>query len=511
MGIDLFNGWIPHASQRKFLESRSRYICFAGQVGPGKTTALCWKAFWLSMNYPRNLGYLGRWVEEHLYDTTLASWKECFPIEKFGNIMRYIGGETEPKGIEIAARDPNNPELLSWDYKSTIKLVPLSKSSRWPGGQLGFFAIDQAEQIPEVKTWTDLMRRLRRKNVPYADQHGFCTANYEANWDWMNELFNEHKIENRTMPEEEASKFECIESLPEETDKNFGPGYRKEQMAVLPPLQAKTLIQGINVRTIGRVYKPWNEDVHVRNFEFEEVEKQYGGLSFVMGYDYGMEPDPTAVVFIGVDRQGRCWVRAEHIKTDTTIKDDTLTGKPGHETLIKDIAARIGFPIERSRFVSGWDSFGKRHTGLRIVDEWSRMFHWTPANCDNDAGIMRVLTLLTTCPKKMDGDENDLPLLIVHKECEQLRYSMSYYKYSEDGSGKPAKKQVPGIKDVQDALRMAVMDAVTPHEPIPVKSSILTVKSYADIIKRNKQGRREGFWVPVIGGVDPASERPRKY
>jgi len=508
MPLDLFNGLEPHPSQKKFLQSHSRFICFGGLVGPGKTSALCWKIFWLCVNYPRNFGFLSRWVEDHLWDTTLENWKELFPLEKYGDIMRYVGGDRQPDGIEIAARHPDDPDVLSWDYKSVIKLVPLSNPKRFPGGQIGFYGVDQGEQVPDASTWTDLMRRMRRKNIPWVNQHGLMTANYEANFDWIQEMFIDHKVENRSMPPEEAAKFEFIEADPAETDANFGPAYRKEQLAVLPPLKAKTLIQGINVRTIGRVYKEWNEEVHVKNFEFQQVAEEYGGLNYILAYDYGMSPDPTAVVFIGVDRAGRCWVRAEHVANDLTVKDNTLGEmKPGHETIVRDIAARIGFPLDRARFTAGWDVFGKRHTGLRICDEWGRDFPWQPANCDVDAGIMRVNTLLQTCPKRVDSEEKDIPLLIIHTECEQAKYSFQYYKYADDGSGKPQKKQTPGIKDVADAIRMGVMEAITPRSPAPAKSSVLTAKTYDQIIKARKRGRKEGFWIPVIGGVDPASER----
>ena len=509
--LNLFRGWTPRPTQRRVLECQKRHIMVGGPVGPGKTAGVLWKIYWLCVNFPRNLFLIGRWVEEHLYETTIPSWKELFPEEEFGHVMRYLGGDKEPYGVEIAARDPADPEKLSWDAKSEIRFVPLSIAKRLPGGQIGGFLVEQAEQVPTAETWANLARRMRRKCIPWANQHGLGTCNYEENIDWIIEMWIDGKIENRPLPDEFRANTEFIEAPASETDANFGDQYRREQLAMLPPLKAKMLIEGIMVRNVGRVYKDWNEDIHVQSFEFSEVAEQRGGLTFILAYDYGMSPDPTAILFMAVDGQERVWIRAEHVLTDTTVKDDEVAGKKGHEAIVREIAERIGFPINRASFPSGWDVFGKQHTRLRIADEWSDDFVWHPANCDVQEGILRVSTLLVTRPKKVDNPEEfDLPLLQMHPECENTRYAMASYRYADDGSGKPARKQTPGIKDTADALRYGCLDAVAPHAPKAEKSSILTPKAYDAITRANrKSGRKWAFWVPVTGGVDPAKRFPK--
>lgn len=159
--------WSKLPAQEKFLTAPEPFTCFSGGFGSGKTTALCAKVILLMTAIPNNLGYLGRLDGKSLRHSTLLSLLDMLPKE-------FIRKHNEQNGFIQLHQDVGGSKLVYGDFKdlNDLKNIPL-----------GFFAIDQMEEVPS-KVWEYLAGRIRRRTPVLTDQgsrqyyvHGSCPLN----------------------------------------------------------------------------------------------------------------------------------------------------------------------------------------------------------------------------------------------------------------------------------------------------------------------------------------------
>lgn len=161
-------------SQRAFIFSPARYSAIAGGFASGKSYATALKGVILSAAFPGNLGqalcYRGVDVEKRL-----------FPI--------FMEEVIPPRWIRKTTKRPFNIVLRN---NSVINLEALHDASagagtktRRLGSSLGWFAIDQAEEIQE-EHFNAMMSRLRRRRIP--KKFGFMNLN-PAGRDWIYDKF----------------------------------------------------------------------------------------------------------------------------------------------------------------------------------------------------------------------------------------------------------------------------------------------------------------------------------
>ena len=138
--------WSKLQAQYDFLTSTESYTMFASGFGTGKTSSLAAKVL-LLLFVPNNLGYLGRLDGKALRASTMQSIYDMLPKE-------YLAQHNDQKGFLRLKAEYGGGKLIYGDLKdlNDLKNIPL-----------GFFAIDQAEEIPE-DVWKYLVGRLRRKN-----------------------------------------------------------------------------------------------------------------------------------------------------------------------------------------------------------------------------------------------------------------------------------------------------------------------------------------------------------
>ena len=138
--------WNKFPSQQDFLTSTEPYTMFSGGFSSGKTTALVAKVVLLLL-IPNNLGYLGRLDGKALRASTMQTLYEMLPKE-------YLSQHNDQKGFLRLKTEYGGGKLIYGDFKdlNDLKNIPL-----------GFFAIDQTEEVPE-DVWKYLVGRLRRKN-----------------------------------------------------------------------------------------------------------------------------------------------------------------------------------------------------------------------------------------------------------------------------------------------------------------------------------------------------------
>lgn len=168
---DIWKEWTLNPKQEEFLRSDKRYKLFSGGFGAGKTLALELNVLNLLLKYPGNLGLLGRMTYQDLRDTVQKEMLQMIP--KFW-IKSYNKSE---RRLTLF----NDSELL---FKHLDKISEQEVKSL----NLGFFAIDQAEQVTEP-VYLALKGRLRRQN---ASNQGLMSSNPANTW-----LFREFKQANK--------------------------------------------------------------------------------------------------------------------------------------------------------------------------------------------------------------------------------------------------------------------------------------------------------------------------
>ena len=138
--------WDKLPAQHEYLTSTFPFTMSSGGFGTGKTTTLVAKVVLLLL-IPNNLGYLGRLDGKALRASTMQTLYEMLPKE-------YLSQHNDQKGFLRLKAEHGGGKLIYGDFKdlNDLKNIPL-----------GFFAIDQAEEIPE-DVWKYLVGRLRRKN-----------------------------------------------------------------------------------------------------------------------------------------------------------------------------------------------------------------------------------------------------------------------------------------------------------------------------------------------------------
>lgn len=466
--VDIFNGFTPLPSQETFLGVTEKFVCWGGPVRDGKTWGLIWWLYSLAWCYPGNLLVLGRWVKEHLYNSTLATFKRLYPSDRYP--ITYYPNEEQTEEI----RFPN---------KSKILLVPLADRKRWPGAELGGFGIDQVEQCTR-ETWTDLERRVCLMTVPEGSHGGRGVANFEANWDWCRDLF----VDKIGLTENVKHLYKYVEFDERYNDKNLPANYREERIGSMSPLEADRLMRGIDHRKIGKIYKKWDETRHVKLFELDDL----GPCRYIVSYDYGRE-HPTAILLGAVDRNGRIWILAEHYEREMDV--------PEHEMAVQRLVSELNYPLAEASFTAGWDIFSVKSNGKNIADEWSSAFKWDSAPHGPGAIATRIERTSNCLADMTDGN----PGVVVHPRCVNLRYEIARYKYKDDGSGVPARPTETYRDDAVDALGIMCEKAMAAPGEAPAKSSVLTPQSYQRMLKMSRPGRRFGYWIPVAGEQDPAT------
>ena len=157
-----------------------RFQAYGGGFANGKTSAGVVKAIILSTMFPENQGMICRWEGNDLRTSTMQEFFKICPPQ-------IIEKKNEQMGIIKFKRAYGGSTILYQGLKD--KLV---------GTNLGWFWIDQAEEVPEDR-FADLVGRLRKETalyneeqhlIGYAPQYGFVTFNPEGSNHWLHRFFH---------------------------------------------------------------------------------------------------------------------------------------------------------------------------------------------------------------------------------------------------------------------------------------------------------------------------------
>jgi len=227
--------WELLPSQEIFWEAQDRYILFSGGVGCGKSMIMLLRVIYECMSQDNNYFLVGRTTYGEIHDVLIKEFME-------------LCHET---WINSYTKTPHPTLVLNTFSGKTSTIIFRNLDSLSQGELLGLnlggFAIDQAEDIPEAVFLT-LKGRLRRGGI----QHRvFMTSNPKLSW-----LY-------RAFKQEPEDNYKLIEASTMENEKNLPAEYIKDLMNY-PPSWKRQYLDGI-----------WDEGLLADNIVFarEFIEK----------------------------------------------------------------------------------------------------------------------------------------------------------------------------------------------------------------------------------------------
>jgi hypothetical protein len=241
------------------------------------------EALELCFRYPGNRGLIGRKDFTDLRDTTIRTFFDVCPAR-----LIYSYNKTEHCVV-----------LKTPGVKSEILFRELKDGSGLGSLNLGFFYIDEAEEVEE-QIFERLKGRLSLNTV--ARQCGFLTSNPPNEDHWIFRQFELNK--DPLFDTFHASTYENRRYLPEDYI---------ESLEKLPPSWRKKYLEGqYGFTPDGQpYYAGYIEAIHKRACDWDNA------LPLYCGWDFGYRK--PAFVVTQVDRAGRWKIIHEMMGADTTI------------------------------------------------------------------------------------------------------------------------------------------------------------------------------------------------
>lgn len=179
--------------QQGFFTSKDRFPAFVAGWGTGKSLSLILKGLELSTKYPENYGLICRKTFRSLQKSTIKDFEKYTKLKVPKSTQEILIPGTESSILFTHAENPG--EL--WETVQNMNL--------------GWFGIEQAEELDTADVFDMLRGRLRRQD---ASRQGFVIANTAGhNWIW-------HRWKHQKWPQYdlyEANSFQNKEYLPKDT------------------------------------------------------------------------------------------------------------------------------------------------------------------------------------------------------------------------------------------------------------------------------------------------------
>ncbi|MFA5378212.1 MAG: phage terminase large subunit [Dehalococcoidia bacterium] len=196
--------WEPiNRQQDEFVASAAEKVLFSGAFGAGKSIALCAKALRLSLDHPKNFGYVCRKVRATIGLSTLKTFLDLICPKEL------IADYNKSEGLITLT---NGSQLLFGGLDDPLKLGSLG------AGGIGFVAIDEAIETVEGD-WRMLEGRLRLPNVPHQI---FAATNPGPPSHYLHRIFfQEHRgevyqasaLDNPALPDDYKARLQEFEGI----------------------------------------------------------------------------------------------------------------------------------------------------------------------------------------------------------------------------------------------------------------------------------------------------------
>ena len=422
---------LPHQEEYHLFTGHIKHHLLAGSLGTGKTEAMCVEAVKQCAEIPDNLGLMGRKVLDAFKKSTLLS---LLDIGR-GFIRRHYAVDRR----------------IEFKNGSTIVYMALDDSrdaiQRIKSMNLGFFAFDQLEEVPE-DTFIAANGQLRRKNASRCSFHTCNPAGH--NWVWKKWKYgndeNYRLIETRTWTEgiDAPATQQEVRAF---SDNPYLPYDYIRSLLEMPEQWVKRYVYCGWDNFSGLVYPMFDDKVHmVKSWGIPSWYNHY------IVYDYGYK-NPSAFLFAAVDAEGFVWVYDIIYEAEQTIEELAYLMKAKLRegityTFLADPS--IGRTERDGNTISGeWEDYG---------------IYWEKARNDKRAGYDRVARYLTPDEKGVPKMTFfDIPCM-QHLKDEIVSYRWKELKYSRGDKAFP--EEAVKVNDhLMDNLRYLVHyveDSTTP-------------------------------------------------
>ena len=325
-GLDLESDPPKLPQQMAFIEDAThRFQAYGGGFANGKTTGGVVKAILLSILFPENQGMICRWEGNKLRLSTMQEFFKICPAQMI-----------DPKGT--------NAQLGTIKFKrafggSTILYQGLQ--DKLVGTNLGWFWIDQAEEVPEDR-FADLVGRLRRETalydeqqhlIGYAPQYGLVTFNPEGSNHWLYRFFSQDsqdKLDNSALYM--ASTYDGLKAGFVRQD------YIDGILKTYPEAAQKRYLEGTWDSFEGRVYPGFEPSIHrIPRIPLNPVWRLFESI------DHGFT-NPTAVGWWCLTPPCPTCKQPTRILVDQHYEGDGK-GIAYHAAVIKNKRAQLTLPV----------------------------------------------------------------------------------------------------------------------------------------------------------------------
>lgn len=253
-----------NAAQMSFHNSGHRYKGFKGSKGSGKTRALVEECIALCYEFPGNRGIIARLDLGDLKETTMQFFFDYCPEELI------IQRNRADHFVVMRSKDPNKP--------SRIKFAHCKDPKSFESGEIGFFALDEADEIPLI-TFKTLRTRLRLKGItPY----GLLAFNPTDRFHWIYRFFvkdiDEKPSRSETRKLFSNNTWDNLSNLPEDYIDELRDTYTGDDL--------NRFLYGEwgSLSNEWAVWPEFRESVHVAKKPIE-VDR---GLPILRAHDFGM-------------------------------------------------------------------------------------------------------------------------------------------------------------------------------------------------------------------------------
>ncbi len=387
-------------AQRGFFFCRAFMPVYIGGYGAGKTFIGALKALALAAANPGLPGALIAPTQQMAEEVT-------------GQTLLDI---LNAHGVPHDYRASRPKVILPWG--SVIQLRSADRPHRLKGLNLAWAGLDEAAQAKE-EAWEVILSRVRH---PQARQRQVFLTTTPEGFNWVYRRL----IEN---PPPDCEVF----TAPTRENIFLDSGYTELLRATFPPHLAEQYLEGRFVNaTSGRVYHPFDRDLHVRRLE------PWPGAPVSLACDFNVSPMVWLVI---QHRQGRIKV------LDEIALNETDTGQAAGRFM-----ARWGEKTQAGIYVYG-DAAG-HHRDTRQVGRTD----YTIIRREIPGAVMKVPRTnpavkdrINAVNAKLRNAKGEVSLYI-DPECRELIADLESLTYSKDNAGSLIDKSDPRRSHASDAL-----------------------------------------------------------
>ncbi len=433
--------------QEIFCKARTKYICYGGARGGGKSWVLRKKIALLSLMYG---------------GIRILLLRRTYPELKENHVNTLC---VELKGI---ARYKDTDKVFSFPNGSTIKLGYCKSESdvlQYQGNEYDIICLDEATQFTEYQFQT-LTACLRGANDFPKRMYLTCNPGGVGH-EWVKRLF----ISKRYKPTENPEEYTFISAtvFDNKVLMEKDPGY-VDMLNNLDEGLRQAWRDGNWDMLAGQYFSEFDRSVHViEPFDIPEHWRRYRAI------DYGL--DCLACVWVAVDELGNLYVYREYAESDKIISDgsEDITNLSENEEIQYTVAPSDIWARSQESAKCKADLF--RENGLPLIK----------GNNNRETGWLALKDLMKVRDGAEEGERTSR--IKFFSNCERL---IEYLPALQRDAKKPTDcmTEPHHITHLPDALRYFAVQYIHPSLPEKKKKTDIE-KMKEKLLKQNR--RRSGL------------------